>query len=139
MQERAPLAAQLEDVARRFPELDLLVMFGSTARGAGHGGSDVDLGLLSPLATSATRQELEVAFARAGRRRVDLVDLQEASPLLRFEIARDGVLVWEGRPHAWQDFKARAMVDWWDWKPMAERLQRAAARRLARQVEHGSP
>ena len=139
MQERAPLAAKLEEVARRFPEVDLLVMFGSTARGAGRGGSDVDLGLLSPLATPTTRQELEVAFARAVRRRVDLVDLQEASPLLRFEIARDGVLIWEGRPHAWQGFKARAMVDWWDWKPMAERLQRAAAGRLARQVEHGSP
>jgi hypothetical protein len=65
---------------------------------------------------------------------VDVVNLREAPPLLRFEIARDGVPLIESSPHAWADFRARAMVDWWDWAPTARAMYRAAAARLRSQV-----
>jgi hypothetical protein len=62
---------------------------------------------------------------------VDLVLLDTAPPLLRFEIARGGVLLLERSPGLWSDFRARAMVDWWDWAPMARRFAAAAMTRLA--------
>jgi hypothetical protein len=30
----------------------------------------------------------------------------------------------------WSDFRARAMVDWWDWAPFARRFGAAAMARL---------
>ena len=68
---------------------------------------------------------------------MDIVDLTTAPPLLRLEIARDGHLLHEGRPHAWAGFRARAMLDWWDWAPTARMIHAAAAERLRRQARHG--
>jgi len=68
---------------------------------------------------------------------VDVVDLDTAPPLLRFEVARDGILIHEGRPHAWADFRARAMLDWWEWSPTARMIQDAAIQRLRAQVARG--
>src|SRR3712207_7146976 len=43
---------------------------------------------------------------------------RSAPPLLRFEIARDGVVLRQDRDGLWTDFKTRAMIDWWDWEPI---------------------
>jgi predicted nucleotidyltransferase len=131
------LEERLAAVSRDFPSIELLVLFGSVARGSATAGSDVDLGLCLRAASTALRQQVEVALARAARRELDLVDLASAPPLLRFEIARDGRPIHEGRPHAWADFRARAMIDWWDWAPTARTIQRTAIRRLRERVEHG--
>ena len=73
---------------------------------------------------------LEASLGRAAGRHVDLVALETAPPLLRFEVARDGRVLIERDPYSWSDFKARAMVDWWDWAPFARRFHRAAIDRL---------
>jgi hypothetical protein len=73
---------------------------------------------------------VEAALAYAAGRSVDLVALETAPPLLRFEVARDGRVLLERDPHAWSDFKARAMVDWWDWASYARRFHRVAVSRL---------
>jgi predicted nucleotidyltransferase len=110
-------------------------MFGSCARGTTRAGSDVDLGVAGlPVSRLAA---LESALARAAGRPVDLVDLTTAPPLLRFEIARDGRVIVERVAHAWSDFRARAMVDWWDWAPTARIFHRAAASRLRAAVSDG--
>ena len=48
-------------------------------------------------------QRLEFELSRVSHRRVDLVRRDEAPPLLRFEIARDGRVRLERVPHAWTD------------------------------------
>ena len=73
-------------------------------------------------------QALEVDLARALRRTVDPIVLNTAPPLLRFEVAREGQVLFARDPYEWTNFKARAMVDWWDWAPTARRLHAAAAR-----------
>ena len=116
----------------------LAVLFGSAARGQSGPGSDLDVGvLLEPGQESAAA--LEVALARATGRRLDLVRLDAAPPLLRFEIARDGRVLLERAPHAWADFRARAMTDWWDWAPTARLLHDAAVSRLRGALADGSP
>jgi predicted nucleotidyltransferase len=122
----------LEDAIGRVLTADrsvrLAVLFGSTARTTARPASDVDIAVLGvdPGALGA----LEGSLARATGRRVELIALETAPPLLRFEIARDGQVLLERAPHSWSDFKARAMVDWWDWAPTARRFHRAAAERL---------
>lgn len=71
-------------------------------------------------------------------RSVDLVSLRRAPPLLRFEIARDGQLLIERDPHAWVEFRAHAMIDWWDWAPTARIMHRAVRSRLEREATRGS-
>jgi predicted nucleotidyltransferase len=126
------------EALRSRPGVRLAVLFGSASRGEAAPGSDLDVGIL----LDAGREDaaaLEVALARAAGRRVDLVRLDGAPPLLRFEIARDGRLLLERDPHGWSDFRARAMTDWWDWAPTARFLHAAAVERLRAAVAHGSP
>ena len=121
-----------------WPGVRLAVLFGSAARGESGPDSDLDVGVLFE-AGRAGAAALEVALARASERRLDLVGLDTAPPLLRFEIARDGRVLVERTPHAWADFRARAMTDWWDWAPTARLLHAAAASRLRAALADGSP
>ena len=137
------LVTLLRDVSKLFPHVRLAVLFGSAARGETSGSGDIDLGVvLNDGAPARTLTDLEIASGRAtGRafkRPIDVVDLGRAPPLLRFEVARDGVVLLEREPHVWADFKARAMIDWWDWAPTARAIQRLVRDRLERQVGDGS-
>jgi len=132
----------LEDRLRQsvasLPEVRLAVLFGSTARGTAGPRSDVDLGVLLDPDTPDARLRVEVELGRAvGDRSVDVIFLKEASPLLRFEIAKEGLLLLQREDHLWTLFKEKAMVDWWDWAPYSRMFTEAAVRRLREKVGLG--
>jgi predicted nucleotidyltransferase len=131
------LEARLTKALEEFPDVELAVTFGSAARGEATRKSDVDIGVQLKEKSLEVLRRLEVLLGRAVGREVDLVSLDESPPLLRFEIARDGKLLLERKPHAWADFRARAMVDWWDWAPLARRINAAAAARLKKRMGRG--
>ena len=120
------LHAALADALATESGVRLAVLFGSAARGDAHSSSDLDVGVLGLHASDLP--SLTVRLERAIGRPVDVIALAEAPPLLRFQIARDGRVLAERQPHLWSDFKARAMVDWWDWAPIARRFHTVAAR-----------
>ncbi|HEX6900239.1 MAG TPA: nucleotidyltransferase domain-containing protein [Thermoanaerobaculia bacterium] len=132
---------QIEDRLRQcvasLPEVKLAVLFGSTARGQAGPRSDLDLGVLLDPDTPEIRSNVEPELWRAAERTLDLIFLDKAPPLLRFEIARDGVLLHQEQDHLWTDFKTRAMLDWWDWEPTAKRIEEALIQRLREKVGHG--
>lgn len=121
-----------EDAARDLlsaePGLELAVLFGSTARHDAAAGSDLDIAVLG--VPSERLSMLQAELERIIRTPVDLVAIEAAPPLLRFEMARDGIVLIERTPHRWSDVRARAMVDWWDWAPTARLFQQAAVSRL---------
>jgi len=119
------------------PEVKLAVLFGSHARGTAGPRSDVDLGLLLEPDTRSARLHIEAELGRAAGRSIDVIYLDEAPPLLRFEISKDGLVLLEREDGLWTHFKAKAMVDWWDWAPLAKRIEDAAIRRLREKVAHG--
>jgi predicted nucleotidyltransferase len=131
------LAENLRAVLAHFPAVRLAVLFGSAARGTEHAGSDVDVGVLLDHETAELRLELEAELGRAAGRDLDLVFLDTAPPLLRFEIARDGVLLTARHRDDWVDFRTQAMLDWWDWEPTSRIITDAALRRLREKV--GNP
>jgi predicted nucleotidyltransferase len=127
-----------EDLQRALDDTSgvrLALVFGSAARGTARTGSDVDVAVL--LDNDEDLPRLQVALERAVGRPVDLVSLRKAPPLLRFEIARDGRLLVEREPHAWIDFRARAMIDWWDWAPTARIMHDAMRARLEEEAGRG--
>jgi hypothetical protein len=70
-------------------------------------GSDVDLGVQCDGA--ADLDALYVVIAeRLATERVDLVDLRRAGPLLAFEVARTGRLLFERAPGTYREFQSLA-------------------------------
>jgi len=118
------------------PSVGLAVVFGSEARGTAGPSSDIDVGVL--LDRDADPDRLAVTLERLLHRTVHLVLLDAAPPLLRSEISRSGKVLVERRPYAWADFRARAMIDWWDWAPTARMMQRTVAERLREEARRGS-
>jgi len=119
------------------PVVRLAVLFGSAATRSDGPLSDLDVGvLLSP--ESIDLSALGVRLERATGRPVDLLNLAAAPPLLRLEIARHGQVVVEREPHMWAEYRAHAMIDWWDWAPTARMMHQALMTRLREEAERGA-
>lgn len=131
------LAEDLQARLGELPNVRLAVLFGSQARGRAGAGSDIDIGLVLDSDTSAERRAVESELSEVVRQEVDVVYLDDSPPLLRFEVARCGQLLLERSPNAWSSFKARAMIDWWDWAPVAREIHRRARERLTGSQTHG--
>ena len=119
MPEQAAITSVV-DAAARTPGLDLLLLFGSRARGDGDDGSDWDIGYMGDAAfdPDALLTRLVVALQTD---RVDLVDLARAGGLLRFRAARDGRLLFEARSNVFAGFWLAAVSFWCEAAPLIER------------------
>lgn len=117
----------LQQAAARAPGLELLVLFGSRARGECRRGSDWDLGFLSGPGFDPDALLADAALILQSDR-VDLVDLGRASGLLRFRAATDGRALFEAHPGSFDAFCIDAARFWLDVAPV---LDRAYAELLA--------
>ena len=127
---------KLRRVLEEMPSVRLAVLFGSGAKAAMGKNSDIDIGV-SLEGEAHPAPEMRVALERAAGRPVDLVWLDRAPPLLRFEIAREGLVLVERDRHAWAEFRAHAMIDWWDWAPTARMMHEAMTTRLREEARRG--
>jgi predicted nucleotidyltransferase len=94
-------------------DVQLVVLFGSQARGRAGPGSDVDVGVLFGR-HRGPRAEAAVVDALRATGTVDVVDLSAADPLLLFEVARDGRLLYVARQGGWEEFRIRAVKRYYD-------------------------
>lgn len=119
----------LSSLARSTPGLELLLLHGSRARSEAHAGSDWDFGYLGG-------ERLDMAGLLAGLvetledDRVDLADLAAASGLLRYRVARDGVLLFESAPGLNDQFRFDAVGFWCDAQPLLQPAYQATLERL---------
>ena len=115
------------------PALELALLFGSAARGRLHSGSDLDVGIIPVNAELSLREELDLsaALTRATGREVDLVRLDQASPVVRWEVAKAHVPLVGGRPGVLSGFLARAALDHADIAPLLAEASARLRRRLA--------
>jgi len=116
------------------PGVRLVVLFGSVARAEARADSDLDVGILG----GTFWEQLELGSrvgARLGRE-AHVVDLAQAGEVLRFEVARDGVCVFE-RADAWPRFRAEAMIAYWDFEPILKLCAESARRRLREEAGVG--
>ena len=106
--------------ARATIGLDLLILFGSRARGEARPGADWDFGYLADEA--ADIPGLLAALVEAIEDdHVDLVDLRRASGLLRYRAACDGLLVYEAAVDRFDRYRLQAAQFWCDNAPVFER------------------
>jgi len=125
------LLAALSGVLAGRAELELALLFGSTARGEAGPGSDVDVAVRGLTGHAVDRLGLAADLSAAVRREVDVVDLDEASyPMLR-ALLRDAIVLHEGRPGAGADWRTRAILDTETDRPWFERMRDAYLSHLA--------
>jgi predicted nucleotidyltransferase len=110
--ELASLPAVLARVFASRDDVRLAVLFGSAATGRVHAASDVDVAIL-PLGDPALAWELalQAELEAACRNTVDLVRLDRASPVVRWEAARDGRMLYERTPGAFRLFRAESAIE----------------------------
>lgn len=111
----------------------LAIVFGSAARHALRADSDIDLGIIprDPHLPLGAELDLQARLERACGRPVDLIRLDRASTLLRWEAARCGFLVFADPPAELPRFVAAAALEHADLltslAPAAERYRRRLA------------
>jgi uncharacterized protein len=96
----------------RVPQVQLAFAFGSIPEGRAHAESDVDLAVLldweaAPDRAVRGRVQIDLLgqlFAALGSNRVDLVILNDASPLFARRILREGVLLFSRDPETLHAF-----------------------------------
>ena len=98
---------RLAPLTTETPGLELVVMFGSAARGRTHSQSDLDVAVLSDGVSDLDALYLALA-PKLESARLDLVDLRRAGPILAFEIARSGLLLFERSPGSFRRFQSLA-------------------------------
>ncbi|MCC7539760.1 MAG: nucleotidyltransferase domain-containing protein [Deltaproteobacteria bacterium] len=132
------IVERLRAALRDGPPLRLAVLFGSGARGALRGDSDLDVGIVPTDAELPLVDELDlqVRLTSALGRHVDLVRLDRATTLLRYQVACAHVPIVADPPHELSRFIAQAGIEHADLRvlrdPVAERFrQRLAQERPA--------
>ncbi len=126
---------QLAELASTY-QLRLMVLFGSAARGKMHTESDLDLGVLPQKKLSHAKcislwSELSRLFARE----VDLTILSHPDPVLGFEIAKEGILLYEAETDTWENWKSYHIRQYWDTEKFREDLSNFISKR-AEEMRH---
>ncbi|MEO0540663.1 MAG: nucleotidyltransferase domain-containing protein [Cyanobacteria bacterium P01_A01_bin.105] len=100
----------------QLPSVKLVILFGSQATGRAHTQSDWDIAILaeaSPWDVFLMQRDiadlLKLCFDD-----LDLVIINHCSPLLGFNISRDGQCLYEAEPGLFQKFTVRAWKRFWD-------------------------
>ena len=135
--------SQLERVFDNTPVL-VAYLFGSHAVGRTGPASDYDIAVLcAPELSSPERGRwrleligrlIDVYHSDA----IDLVILNDAPPLLRFEVIRVRHVLYNRDDEARVTFEVRTMQEWFDWEPRYTRMQRARLKHFAQAPERES-
>jgi predicted nucleotidyltransferase len=115
-------------------QFQLVVLFGSWAKGMGGPGSDLDLGFLPSGDMDEIGLTAEVVRLTHWNE-VDVVDLRHADPLTGMEIARSGLLLFARDPSDFTEFRSLAFRRYVD----SEKLRRAQREALDRFEQRHEP
>lgn len=116
-------------------DITLAYLFGSQAEKRGDRLSDVDLAVL--LSSSPTKHERLRRYSELLTRlgecvdsEIDLVFLNQAPPLLAYEVLRHGRLLYSRNSQAQSGFVVRARRAYFDFKPRLEQHSQATMKRI---------
>ncbi len=132
-----PIEDRVREAVAEIPDLSVLLVFGSRARGTARPGSDLDMAVLpsresgqhdEALRRHTLQKRLSVALADlAPEGRVDVVFLDEAPDTLRQRVMEEGRMVLCRDPAAWKALRVATMKEYGD-REWARRLYRRALR-----------
>lgn len=115
----------LRRVVEADPRIGYALVFGSRARGSQHAHSDVDVAVGAAEGRPLTALDLGDIASRlesAAGRPIDLVDLESAPPSLAYRVFRDGQVIFERERQRLVTCRARAVLEYLDFKPVEEQF-----------------
>lgn len=123
---------QIAEIAKKH-NLLLVVMHGSFTTGRNKPGSDLDIAVLGKKSVSfdeclEIHDDFAQIFGDNRERELDLKSLHDVTPLFRFEVMRDSVLLY-GKTTDYYAFKAYAFRDFQDSKSLFELLDKLIHKR----------
>lgn len=133
------ITLQLPKIFASFPEVLGVYLFGSYATGRAKANSDLDLAaVLEPGYSSRIKLELLTALAEQGFCDVDLVLLNNASPLVRYEAVKHNRLVYRVAAFDANGFFSRVILEYLDFEPYLELQRQKQQERMRRFLENYS-
>ncbi len=103
--------------------IKVVILFGSHAQGKFHKDSDIDIAVLMDR-RKTSKNKLEISRLRLKilkdfcsfleTDKIDLIMLNQVSPLLKYEVARTGLLVYEKEPGDYASFVSLALREQMD-------------------------
>src|SRR5258706_4466697 len=106
-------------------DVELAMLFGSSAVGELRPDSDLDVAVLTrSRLTPKRRLQIVRAIAEIAGRPVDLVDLRTAGVPVTRQVLRHGVRLVQRRPGVFADLLSRNLTDAADFLPFRERILR---------------
>ena len=128
----AHLVARLQAVLRAGPPMRLALLFGSAATGILRPDSDIDVAILPGDASLSLAAELalQAELSRAVGREVDLVRLDHAPTLVKWQVAKNGIPLLAADGVVLSRFLATTAGEYFDFAPALERAQERFRRRL---------
>ena len=110
------------------PRVAYALLFGSRARGTAGEGSDLDVAIAFhtgvSMDTGALGELVSALESAAGGPSVDLLLIDEAPPPVAYRAFRDGVILVENDHRALAVRKARAILEYLDFRPFEELVAR---------------
>lgn len=131
------IAEKIRRVVGADDNILLVYLFGSAVTGKYHAGSDIDIGVLlrsCPGRLLCAKESLLLSDKLANALatdRIDLIILNIADPLLSFEVAIKGMLVFERRLGLADEFRLKAVKMYMDAKKFFEQDKQAVERFIA--------
>lgn len=125
------IGRRIADLSAALPDVQLLVLFGSVAKGRARASSDLDIGMLcdGPIDFDTM---YGIVASHLGTGRIDLVDLSRTGTTLSFAVARDGIPLIERPPGRFRTFQSLASRRYADAGKLREAQRRAILRFLER-------
>jgi len=110
-------------------------IFGSFAKGKENQYSDLDVAILLDVKTSQKdyadrRVAMMCGLSSALNIDLDIVILNNAGPFLKFEVYRHGKVVYEKEMAKSRSFKARSILEYFDFLPIKNMLEARLIRRI---------
>jgi predicted nucleotidyltransferase len=131
-----PLIEVVNLVLAAGPPLRLAVLFGSRATKKARPDSDVDIAIIPRDAKFQFGDEMKLAseLSKRLRQQIDLVRADQASTLLRFKIAKEGVMLMSAPAYEWTRFRATAAAEHAEIVDMLERTTKLFRQRPTRRM-----
>lgn len=126
-----PELARLEKVFQKYPGIQAVYLFGSTASGKTHAESDLDLAIL-PDQSSLRGKKLDILtdLAREGFSDVDLVFLDTKDVVTKFESVRQNRLLYCAKDFDANAFFSLVLRQYFDFAPYLKTQREAYKQRV---------